>query len=554
MVTVAFEADRSPVRRRVTGARDDPRMQMSRTLAADAESAGSEPGVAAWAWPAAALAIVAISLAPFLVVDVPAVMDYPNHLARFFILAHPHDPILSKMYAPHWTILPNIGMDVLGQALLSVLPPYVGGRIVLGLSLLAPLAGAALYARAAFGRWTWWSLGVGVVAYNGVFFLGFMNFLLGLGVGLAGAAAWRVLRRHGRDKTAALAGAAIGLGAFFCHLLGFGLFALLIVAQELEPLLVDLWRRRRISWRTAAYAAALLAVALAPTVLLYGLSHHPSDDGEVTGWNWAAKLTLWLLPFMIYSAPATLVTAAVVIGLAVLVWRGSRVATGAGLALAVVVAVYLVAPAAAEGVTFVDARLPPVAVLLLFAGVEPRPPRGAARMIAGALALLILGRAAIVAANWVGHARDLAELRAEFAYVPPGAKILPAWTGAPPGEETSGRELPHFMLLNDELAALAVIDRRAFWPLEFADPGQQPMVLRAPYDRIAQPVGWSAQWPRLYDAPPTPADIAEHPFLTDWRRRFDFVLLTGPRVPGPPPAGLALVRGGEATSLYRIVH
>jgi len=156
----------------------------------------------AWAWPAIALLILAVSLAPFLVVDVPAVLDYPNHLARFYVLAHPDDPFLSKVYVAHWAILPNVGMDVIGQALLRVLPPSVGGRLLLAMSLLAPLAGVILYARAAFGRWTWWSLGAGAIAYNGIFILGFMNFLLGLGVALAGAGAWRVLRRRNRDVAA----------------------------------------------------------------------------------------------------------------------------------------------------------------------------------------------------------------------------------------------------------------------------------------------------------------------------------------------------------------
>src|ERR1700684_2316344 len=104
-----------------------------------------------WAWPAAALAIAAVSLAPFLLVDVPAILDYPNHLARFYVLAHPHDPWLSRFYAPHWGVLPNLGLDVIGVALMKVAPVHFAGRIVLALSLVAPVFGAVLYARAAFG-------------------------------------------------------------------------------------------------------------------------------------------------------------------------------------------------------------------------------------------------------------------------------------------------------------------------------------------------------------------------------------------------------------------
>ena len=126
--------------------------------ATEAPATERQDGKLRAAWAVAALLILAMSLAPLLVVEVPAVLDYPNHLARFFILAHPHDPVLAKMYAPYWHVVPNLGLDVLGRALLALTPAHVGGRILLALSLVAPLAGTALYARAALaggrgGRW-----------------------------------------------------------------------------------------------------------------------------------------------------------------------------------------------------------------------------------------------------------------------------------------------------------------------------------------------------------------------------------------------------------------
>jgi len=507
----------------------------------------------AWAWPAIALLILAVSLAPFLVVDVPAVLDYPNHLARFYVLAHPDDPFLSKVYVAHWAILPNVGMDVIGQALLRVLPPSVGGRLLLAMSLLAPLAGVILYARAAFGRWTWWSLGAGAIAYNGIFILGFMNFLLGLGVALAGAGAWRVLRRRNRDVAAVVSGAVIGLCAFFCHLLGYGFFAILIGAEEADELL-RAWRDGRLTARAVLAAAARLAVALGPTAALYLLTHHATQHGDILWWSWPGKLVQWLVPFMIYDLRLTIPTAIVVIGVTVLTWRRAERAPGVLLALVGLLALYLVAPFAIAGGTFVDSRLPLMGALLLFAGVRPRVSRRAAIAIAAALALLIVGRAGLVAYDWLGRARDLVELRADLAHIPPGANILPARTEI---DETRadgfGRVLPNYSRLDDHLAALALIERHAFWPLLFADPNQQPVAVRPPYDQIAAPLGWSTPWANLFDAPATPAAVRQYPYLRDWRARFDYVLLVGPRPPAAPtPAALTLVRAGDETSLYRI--
>jgi hypothetical protein len=506
----------------------------------------------AWAWPAAALLIVAVSLAPFVVVDVPAVLDYPNHLARFYILAHPHDPILSKMYAPHWSILPNVGMDVVGDALLRVLPPQLGGRLILALSLLAPLAGATLYARAAFGRWTGWSLGVGVLAFNGMFLLGLMNFLFGLGVALAGAGAWRLLRRQGHNGLAGVVGAAIGLVAFFCHLLGFGFFALLIVADEADGLL-RLWREGRLPWRRVGATIAPLAAALGPAALLYVLTHHAAERGDLLVWRWRAKLVEWLSPFLTYDLRAATITGVVVIGVTILLWRRSQRASGVDLAVAALALLYLVAPFAAAGGTFLDTRIPLMVALLAFAGIAPQVDLRAGALIAIAFSLLLVGRAAITAQNWQGRARDLADLRAELAYVEPGAKLLPTETklpdAFPPG---SGRVLPNLSRLDEHLGALAVIERHAFWPLLFADPGQQPLVVRPPYDRFSQPLGNAAPWEDLAAGLPTRPELAAYPYLADWRTRFDYVLLLGPKAQGPTPAGLSLIRADEASSLYKI--
>src|ERR1019366_8806290 len=70
------------------------------------------------------LAALAVLLLPFLLVDVPPVLDYPNHLARIFVLAHPDDPILARFYAPNWHITPNLGFDPIAMLLLRVLPVH----------------------------------------------------------------------------------------------------------------------------------------------------------------------------------------------------------------------------------------------------------------------------------------------------------------------------------------------------------------------------------------------------------------------------------------------
>src|SRR6185503_19864525 len=87
--------------------------------------------------------------------------------------------------------------------------------------------------------------------------------------------------------------------------------------------------------------------------------------------------------------------------------------------------------------------------------------------------------------------RDLAELRAVIADVPPGASVY--MTNVPQGEAPAywdagplSRRLSNTLLADHHLPALLLIERGAFWPVLFANPAQQPIELRPRYARLAR--------------------------------------------------------------------
>lgn len=105
------------------------------------------------AWWAVLALLAAVLLAPLLIADVPPVLDYPNYLARFVLLAAgPDDPVLGRMFTPSWSIIPDLAIDVIGPPLLHVLPVHVAGRCLLGGILLLNLGGVLALHRALFGR------------------------------------------------------------------------------------------------------------------------------------------------------------------------------------------------------------------------------------------------------------------------------------------------------------------------------------------------------------------------------------------------------------------
>lgn len=504
-------------------------------------------------WLPALLALAASLALPFFLIDLPPVLDYPNHLARYVVLAHPDDPVLSQMYAPRWGILPNIGMDAFAAILLKFSDPHVGGRVVLALSLFAPVAGVIAYSRVAFGRFTYWSLASGQVAWNAIFFLGFMNFLLSVGLAFGAAALWIGLDRRGR-RLGAAASAAVAIGVtFFCHIFGVLLAAVLIGSYELSRLFT-LRKSGTLAPGEVLRTFFLIALALAPSLALYLASPLAGESTPGT-WDAAQKAFVIFAPFTVYSTALTVMTGAAFFMLLVLIWREVVFAQGAALALAALAVVFLLAPSTIKGGTFVEGRLALMFVLLVFAGIQPSFTRRQAQVAGVIVAALILVRTGHVAAAWIDHRQDVANVRSAIAGVTSGSRVLVA--RGHPGHQTRDvlpqeRALPGMYRLDGHLGALLLIERRAFWPLMFADPSQQPLAVKPPYDRIAHPLGEPVDWPLLHHDSFSAADLAAARYLPDWRRNFDHVLLIDPPVPLQPPRGLVPVIANSYAVLYRI--
>lgn len=481
---------------------------------------------------------------PFFLVDVPPVLDYPNHLARFFVLAYPHDPILSRFYAPNWHITPNLGFDPVAMLLVRVLPVHVAGRLVLAVALLAPPAGALAYNRAAFGKPDWWALAVTLAAYNGIFFLGFLNFQLAIGLSFAAAGLWLSLRRRGRTALAVVAGAIVSMLLFLCHIFGVLLFGLLITCQEisLSGAAHDVKRLR--------HAALAVFLALLPAMALYRASALSGAGLAIWGWDGPHKLWNLFSPFMVYGKALTLLTGAAVFATLVLCWRGADFAPGTRTVLAVLALAYLAAPATLKGGSFVDMRLALMMGLLLFAGIRFRIAPHRANWLALGAALLLAARIAFTASVWMDHRRDLSDFRAAIAHVEPGARVLVARGRIDANSPVMGRRLPDTVPLDTHLAALLVIEHRAFWPFLFADPVQQTVVVRPPYDSIAAPLTdppplWMLRWP----APPRL--LALLPYLRNWPQRFDYLLVTDPGTAFALP-GFTPLYASNYVRLYRL--
>src|SRR3954464_11496973 len=154
--------------------------------------------------PTSLRAVAAATIAAMLVCSVPfwtgpwlGMIDYPNHLGRYFILAH-HDelPALQAFYEVHWGLIANIGSDAVIQAVhrATGLPPESISQVLVGLLSVMLIPAVLVLNRALFGAWSYWPLTSALLVFNHVLLYGFVNDLGGLTLAIFLAAAWVALR------------------------------------------------------------------------------------------------------------------------------------------------------------------------------------------------------------------------------------------------------------------------------------------------------------------------------------------------------------------------
>jgi hypothetical protein len=494
-------------------------------------------------------------MVPLCMASIPPVQDYPSHLARAYVLAFgTADPFLSRMYAPDWHVIPNLAGDALMQPLLHLLPLRAAGSVMLGIALVLQVGGVVALHRALHRRRSFWPLASCLVAYNGIFMLGFVNFILGVGAALLVAAAWIALRpAHKVLATVFLAAGATLV--FFCHVVALAFLCVIVAGMAVQDV-VERRQRGESLKRAMPRLAAELGGGLALPVALYLGSRFGNAEGPVTYGSLKLKLTELLSPVLVYhpwldGAAALCIVAIVVLSL---VWRRRARAPilplGIALALATLLVAFAVAPFAAKGGAWLDARFPLLAACLLFAGLAPPPmPRAVSVALAVAIAALFVVRTAAVAQVWHGYDKDMTDLERVLSPVRPGDRVLivrvdnvprPAWWHQVP----LGRRLVGFGVADDYPAVLILTERRAFSQAMFVNPSQQPLRVVPPYDRLMNTLEDSLPDYTLLDTSRlNPEERAKYFYLFDWQRRFDHLLVIDPG--GAPDLQAALPPGVE---------
>ncbi|MDE2228878.1 MAG: hypothetical protein KGL11_07560 [Alphaproteobacteria bacterium] len=474
------------------------------------------------------VALLAVACVPLVLTPLPALVDYPNHLARMHVIANlSRSPLLRQYYAVVWRPVPDLAMDILIPPLLRVVSLETAGKLFLAVTYFLLTGGAAVLHRVLYRRWSAWSLVAFLLVYNRLLLWGLVNFLFGLGLAFWAFAGW-IAWCERRTVLRLAVGAVAALAIYFSHLMAFGIYGAMVLGYETGRL----WRRRAAPDEVAsALFVALLPLlpALASFAAVFVPLHAAPFASGVHFARPARKVDLLFSVFDLYNRPFDVACFALaLIATAAAYWRRwLRLAPEIVAPLILLALLYVLVPDTLFGATGADRRLPLAMALLLIGGSAwqaPVAPHG--RVFLAAALVMFAVRLGIVAASWQASGRVYAELLAGLDALPRGARVAVAFSAAEVNVEAA--PLLHFPVL-------AVARRDAFVPTLFAYATQQPITFNGEYGALAGRLSADALW-RFYIAGDTPME----PALAHALARCGYITFAG-RQPFVPRTGTGLI-------------
>jgi hypothetical protein len=421
---------------------------------------------------------------PYLLVDVPPLIDVPGHMGAAAIeAAGPGNP-LEKYFSWKWVFTLNIGGGVLMKLLGAQFGILAAGwwSTVLATGLFAGGGLATIrMLNPRGGHAAPWAL---MFVFSFPLLTGFLNYILATGLSLTAFAASLWLESQPK-KRAMLLVVAQPL-AMLCHAIGGLLLALLIGAnalgREIDLLPAGWWRRSR--WRQTVREQDWQAIArrlwtvcwpLLATLITIVLWKYlsPEPVRSLNRWRWDQKAWSFVLTLRDQSLGLDAATTIACIALVLFGWLlGARWAWKQGLPALTVFLLFIAIPSDINGSAFVDIRLLPVAAMLAlglqdWSGASARTARAVAYV---GLALLAV-RLTVTAVSFSNYADDYRKQLSALHHIEPGSRVL-AFV------EHTCLEESWRNTRRDHLASLASLYRQAWVNDNWAVPGLHMVVPR----------------------------------------------------------------------------
>jgi hypothetical protein len=414
-------------------------------------------------------------------------VDYPNHLARAYILRnYANVPAYRRFYVLRWGPIPNLAIDLVAPFLLRFFSVVNTSRIFLSLTVVIFATGCHLLGKAIHGRPTWLALPCAFFVYNSMFLYGFVNYVFGLGLGCISLGLWlRWRKRWTPFRFAAVSGLVIC--AYLAHLTAYGFVSIGVV-------IVIVWAVLR---KEESLERSLLSISpiLPPSILFLAYARRSANARPLIWNNAFGKVVGALSLFSSYNrrfdAAFIAAIAAIVIVVALRAER-TRIVWPTFVAGTLFALFFLASPKVLMSSFGADVRFVPMVAIMIVLSIDLKMSRTAA--IGALLAVLTISsiRVGLIWRSWMSLDRRIAAEVGMFKVFPDGASVYPVFL---PADESNlsktERAFEHTILY-------ATINEHVFVPTLFAIRGQQPLQFRV--EAAYQPptmTGRSTHWADL---------------------------------------------------------
>lgn len=418
------------------------------------------------------LAIALFAALPLMWPDVPPLVDLPGHMARYRVqLADGADPNFRAWYNFRWSLIGNLGIDLLVEPLAPLLGLERAVKLIVLAIPVLTVTGLLWIAREVHGEVPPSAYFAVPLAYSFPFQFGFVNFALAMALALNAFAWWLRLARQGRLRFRAAIFVPISVLIWVCHTFGWGVLGVLAYSAEL----VRLWDKHRKPVH-AAVGAGISCLSLAlPMLFMVAWRSGDHVSGKTADWfNWRLKwewVTMILRDRWMWFDLGSLALIGLLLVGAIrhphLTY--SRNLTMSALFLALV---YLLLPRIVFGSAYADMRLAPFVLAVAVIALRARP--GLTRRNATLIAVTALAftgvRIGAATASYLSYDRDYDRELAALERLPEGSRLV-TFVGA--------RCIwPWAMTRLEHIPGMATVRRGAFTNDQWSMAGAQLLTVR----------------------------------------------------------------------------
>src|SRR6266436_10178304 len=175
--------------------------------------------------------LFAASVAPALSVEIPAMVDYVNHLARMHLLVDAAAGRPNPAYEIDWRLYPNLAVDIIVPAAARFVSVETAARLFLLASQTLVVSGAIALELKVRGRHHLSGFAALIALYSLPFVWGLLNWEFGCGVALWAIVFW-IRYREGPGLVWIALHTCFVIVLFLAHLFALGIYGLTIGCYE----------------------------------------------------------------------------------------------------------------------------------------------------------------------------------------------------------------------------------------------------------------------------------------------------------------------------------